>query len=99
MAHREMRRKLDEPRGDVHGPRGRPVATSVETNVAVEQASRLLSQVRHKRDACATRNREEKTFMLPFLTPDHADLFYQTVVGLTAMITVVFTSLAAWLRC
>jgi len=37
--------------------------------------------------------------MLPLLNPDHADLFYQTVMALTATITVVFTSLATWLRC
>jgi hypothetical protein len=37
--------------------------------------------------------------MLPLLTPDHADLLYQTVVALTATLAVVFTSLATWLRC
>ena len=37
--------------------------------------------------------------MLPLLTPDHADLFYQTAMALTAALTVVFTSLATWLRC
>ena len=37
--------------------------------------------------------------MLPLLTPDHADLFYQTVVALATALTVVFTSQATWLRC
>ena len=36
--------------------------------------------------------------MLPLLTPVHAELFYQTVLALTAALTVVFTSLATWLR-
>jgi hypothetical protein len=37
--------------------------------------------------------------MLPLVTPDHADLFYQAVIALTAAFTIVFTSLATWLRC
>jgi hypothetical protein len=36
--------------------------------------------------------------MLPFFGPDHAEMFYQTVMALTATLTVVFTSLATWLR-
>lgn len=36
--------------------------------------------------------------MLPLLNPDHADLFYQTIMMVTATFTAVFTSLATWLR-
>ena len=66
---------------------------------------RLLKRLLHARardrfdEPSARVHGEEKTIMLPLLTPDHADLFYQTIMVLAAALTVVFTSLATWLRC
>ena len=66
---------------------------------------RLLKQRLHARargrfdESAARANGEEKSIMLPLLTPDHADLFYQTLMVLAAALTVVFTSMATWLRC
>ena len=66
---------------------------------------RLLKRLVHARargrvDELATRTHgEEKIIMLPFLNPNNADLFFQTIMALAAGLTVVFTSLATWLRC
>ena len=99
MAYREMRRTLDETRGDVHGPHGLRVATFVETTVAVERASSLALAGETQAGRLRYEEREEKNIMLPLWNPDHAELFCQTVLALTAALTVVFTSLATWLRC
>ena len=60
----------------------------------------VQARARGRGDELATRaHREEKIIMLPFLNPNNADLFFQTIMALAAGFTVVFTSLATWLRC
>jgi hypothetical protein len=66
---------------------------------------RLLKRLLHARargrvdDFAKRAQGEEEILMLPFLNPNNADLFFQTIMALAAGFTVVFTSLATWLRC
>jgi len=41
---------------------------------------------------------EEENYMIPLLTPERADLFFQTIMLLTAAFTVVCSSLMTWFR-